>query len=406
MMVRKLAVCGLLMSATFTMVAFGQSRSSSVKARNPRKVDTYRVTGSAAYGDSLKPDAVIAKALRNVSAEHIRGYDLKLVSFGTRHTMSAADEGSIKAGHGIGAAREWIRSEFERISKDCGDCLEVQTDEFTQPVSDRISSPTQIVNVYAIQRGTDPEQAKRIFLVTGHYDSRNSDGMDTTKLAPGANDDASGTCRIARICARAQQAEVSGNHHLRDGCRRRAGALRQRAFRQDGAQKKAGRSRVRSTTTSSAATRTPGDKEQDATIVRVFSEGIPSTATEKESHRLISFGYDQDGVSRQLARYARIVARAYLPQAGAGRFTPKLVFRYDRFLRGGDHISFNKAGFPAIRFTEYREDFNHQHQTLRTENGVRVRRPSQVCGFRIRGQRCAAERGHAGLARLRAGSSV
>src|SRR5207302_9330203 len=118
----------------------------------------------------------------------------RLVGFGTRHTMSAGDEGSIKAGHGIGAAREWIRSEFERISKDCNDCLEVQTDEFTQPVSDRISHPTSIVNVYAVQRGTDPEQSKRIFLVTGHYDSRNSDAMDTTKPAPGANDDASGTC--------------------------------------------------------------------------------------------------------------------------------------------------------------------------------------------------------------------
>src|SRR3954452_21164171 len=145
MIVRKMAVFGLLMSAAFTMVAFGQARSSSAKARNPRKVDTYRVTGSVAYGDSLKPDAVIAKALRNVSAERIRQYDLKLVSFGTRHTMSAAE-----GPPGIGAAREWIPSDFDQISKDCPDCLDVEPHEFTQPVSDRVSKPTQIVNVYAI----------------------------------------------------------------------------------------------------------------------------------------------------------------------------------------------------------------------------------------------------------------
>ena len=189
MMIRKMAVLALLMSMASAMVAQSSTNPKPVKPRNPRKVETYSATASAAYGDSLKPEAVIAKALRNVSAEHIRQLDLKLVSFGTRHTMSATE-----GPRGIGAARAWIKEEFERISKECGDCLEVQTDEFTQPVSDRIDRPTEIVNVYAVQRGTDPEQAKRIFLVTGHYDSRNSDGMDTTNLAPGANDDASGTC--------------------------------------------------------------------------------------------------------------------------------------------------------------------------------------------------------------------
>src|SRR3954469_3516878 len=364
MIVRKMAVLGLLMLAAFTMVAQQPRKSNSAKPRNPRKVETYRATGSAAYGDSLKSEAVIAKALRNVSAEHIRQLDLKLVSFGTRHTMSAAE-----GPHGIGAAREWIRSEFEQISKDCHDCLEVQTDEFTQPVSDRIDRPTQIVNVYAVQRGTDPDQARRIFLVTGHYDSRNSDGMDTTKPAPGANDDASGTCvslESARVLSKLKfpatiiYLTVAGEEQGLYGSDHFAKMAREKGWQIEGALNN----------DIVGGNRTPGDKEQDASIVRVFSEGIPSTATEKESKRLISLGYDHDGPSRQLARYARIIARAYLPQAGAGRFTPKLVFRYDRFLRGGDHISFNEAGFPAVRFTEYREDFNHQHQTIRTENGI------------------------------------
>src|SRR5437899_59062 len=112
MNVGKMAVLGLLMSTPFAMVAQQVRKPNSAKPRNPRKVETYRVAGSAAYGDALKPDAVIAKALRNISSERIRQTDLKLVSFGTRHTMSVADDQSIKRGRGIGAAREWIRSEF------------------------------------------------------------------------------------------------------------------------------------------------------------------------------------------------------------------------------------------------------------------------------------------------------
>jgi hypothetical protein len=364
MMVRKMAVLALLMSMASAMVAQAPAKPKPLKPRNPRKVETYSATASAAYGDSLKAEAMIAKALRNVSAEHIRQLDLKLVSFGTRHTMSAT-EGPL----GIGAARAWIKEEFERISKDCGDCLEVQTDEFTQPVSDRIDRPTQIVNVYAIQRGTDPEQAKRIFLVTGHYDSRNSDAMDTTKPAPGANDDASGTCvslESARVLSKLKfpatiiYLTVAGEEQGLYGSEHFAKMAKEKGWQIDGALNN----------DIVGGNRTPGDKEQDPSIVRVFSEGIPSTATEKERNRLLDLGYEDDGISRQLARYVRIVGRAYLPQAGPGRFQPKLVFRQDRFLRGGDHISFNEAGFPAIRFTEYREDFNHQHQTVRTEKGI------------------------------------
>src|SRR5262249_53356301 len=135
------------------------------------------------------------------SAEHVRANIEKLVGFGTRLTLSAQDPGSIIAGRGIGAAREWIRSEFERYSKECGGCLEVKTDAFTQPPADRIPQPTQITNVYAVVRGSDPGRAKHIALVTGHYDPRNSDTFDEKGDAPGANDDASGTA-VSLECAR------------------------------------------------------------------------------------------------------------------------------------------------------------------------------------------------------------
>src|SRR5207244_560010 len=149
----------------------------------------------------LPADPKIAAALKEISPQQIQGTIEKLVSFGTRLTLSAQDPGSIAGGHGIGAAREWIKSEFDRYSRDCGGCLEVRTDTFTQPPADRIPQPTEITNVYAVLRGTDPGQAKRVVLVTGHYDSRNSDTLDETGAAPGANDDGSGTA-VSLECAR------------------------------------------------------------------------------------------------------------------------------------------------------------------------------------------------------------
>src|SRR6185295_19480546 len=125
----------------------------------------------------------------------------KLVSFQTRLTLSAQDTASIAAGHGIGAAREWIKGQFESYSRDCGGCLEVKTDSFLQEPADRIPQAITITNVYAVLKGTDPENAKRIVLVTGHYDSRNSDTLDVSGIAPGANDDASGTA-VSLECAR------------------------------------------------------------------------------------------------------------------------------------------------------------------------------------------------------------
>src|SRR5207237_8347043 len=149
----------------------------------------------------LPADPKIAAALKEISPQQIQGTIEKLVSFGTRLTLSAQDPGSIAAGHGIGAAREWIKSEFERYSRDCGGCLEVKTDSFTEQPTDRIPKPTIITNVYPVLKVTDPESAKLILLVTGHYDSRNSDTLDTTGVAPGANDDGSGTA-VSLECAR------------------------------------------------------------------------------------------------------------------------------------------------------------------------------------------------------------
>ncbi len=306
------------------------------------------------------PDPAIAAALKQVSAERIRASIEKLVSFGTRSTLSAQDDAAIASGRGIGAAREWIKSEFERYSKDCGGCLEVKTDSFTEAPARRIPSPTQITNVYAVLKGGDPERARNIVVVTGHYDSRNSDTFDVKGDAPGANDDASGTA-VSLECARVLSQlkfpatimflTVAGEEQGLNGSRHFAQMARQQDWR------------IQAVLNNDIVGGNK-DPEQDTSVVRVFSEGVPSLPDEK-TQRSVGGGDESDSTSRQLARYIADVGRSY--EAGV---RPLLIFRQDRYLRGGDHSSFNRQGFAAVRFTEYREDFNHQHQNLRTEGGT------------------------------------
>ena len=339
-----------------------------VKALAAPAVWAVCVAGSAAQsGNAPMPaDPQIAAALRQISAEKIQANIEKLVSFGTRLTISAQDDGSIAAGRGIGAAREWIKSEFERYSKDCGGCLEVKTDSFLEEPADRIPKPTQITNVYAVLKGTDGENAKRIVLVTGHYDSRNSDMLDATGDAPGANDDGSGTA-VSLECARVLSKmkfpatiiflTVAGEEQGLNGSRHFAQMFKEKMAKDEGWQLEA----VLNNDI------VGGDKsaEQDHSAVRVFSEGLPAAAGEQEVRRIRMLGGESDSGSRQVARYIADVGRTY--DAGV---KPVLVFRLDRYLRGGDHYSFNQQGFAAVRLTEVREDFHHQHQNVRTENGV------------------------------------
>jgi len=306
-------------------------------------------------------DPRIAVALKDVSAARIQASIEKLVSFGTRLTLSAQDPAAISAGRGIGAAREWIRSEFERYSKDCGGCLEVKTDSFLEPPADRIPQPTRITNVYAVLKGSDPESAKRIVLVTGHYDSRNSDTFDTKGDAPGANDDGSGTA-VSLECARVLSKlkfpativflTVAGEEQGLNGSKHFAEMAKQQGWN------------LEAVLNNDIVGGNKGEG-QDPAVVRVFSEGIPEAADEKQLRQIRGLGGESDSSSRELARYISDTGRTY--DAGV---KPLLIFRLDRYLRGGDHYSFNQQGYAAVRFTEYREDFNHQHQNVRTENGI------------------------------------
>ncbi len=319
------------------------------------------LNAGAQSAPGMVADRQIAGALPQISAQRIQANVEKLVSFGTRLTLSAQDPASIAAGHGIGAAREWIKAEFERYSKDCGGCLEVKTDSFTEGAADRIPKPTQISNVYAVLKGTDAENAKRIVLVTGHYDSRNSDTFDVKGDAPGANDDASGTA-VSLECARVlSKLKFPGTIIFLTVAGEEQGLNGSQHFAK---MAKDARWDIEAVLNNDIV---GGDKskEQDHSLVRVFSEGVPAAASEQDLRRIRGLGGESDSASRQVARYMVAVDRAY--ETG---MIPMMVFRQDRYLRGGDHYSFNQQGFPAVRITEFREDFHHQHQNVRTENGI------------------------------------
>jgi hypothetical protein len=338
-----------------------------------RAVVALCVVGSSAFPAQTPPqangfddgklpvDSRIAVSLQQISAKDIQTDIQKLVSFHSRSTLSAQDAASIAAGRGIAAAREWIKSEFERYARNCGGCLEVKTDSFIEAPAERIPKPIEITNVYAVLKGTDPENAKRIVLVTGHYDSRNSDNFNATDAAPGANDDGSGTA-VSLECARVlsklkfpatiifltvagEEQGLYGSHHFAQMAKSTGWNI-EAVLNND----IVGGDR---------------DPQQDPRVVRVFSEGVPAAATEADLRLIRSLGGESDSPSREVARYVAEVSHTY--DAGV---KPMLVFRLDRYLRGGDHSSFNQQGYAAVRFTEYREDYNHQHQNVRTEGDV------------------------------------
>ncbi|HEX4606275.1 MAG TPA: M28 family peptidase [Candidatus Angelobacter sp.] len=332
------------------------------KARGPA---ASKPAGKAAARAKRDRDPAITQIIKDVSPQHIQQTIEKLVSFGTRHTLSVNNPGAATSAQGIVAARNWIKSEFDRISSECNGCLEVKTDTFVEQPRARIAAPTEIQNVYAILKGADPAQSKRIYLVTGHYDSRNSDPQNSTAPAPGANDDGSGTA-VSLECARVLSKRkfpatiifltVAGEEQGLNGSTHFAKMAKEQGWQLEGVLNN----------DIVGGNRTPGDTAQNNNWVRVFSEGIPAAATDADLRRIRSVGGENDSPSRELARYINSVSDNY----DFGPFTPKLIFRRDRYLRGGDHSAFNESGFAAVRFTEYREDYNHQHQDVRTEKGT------------------------------------
>ncbi|MFL6595295.1 MAG: M28 family peptidase [Chthoniobacterales bacterium] len=319
-----------------------------------------------------KTNPQIAEVVKEISAKNIEAIDRKLVSFGTRHTLSDATSET----RGIGAARRWIQSEFERYSKESGGRLQVTMDEFTQPPAPpRVLQPAQLVNVVATLPGTQAESSDRIYVVSGHYDSRVTDIMNATSDAPGANDDGSGVSAVmemARVMAKYKWdativfMAVPGEEQGLLGATHWAQMAKEKNWNIAGM-----------LDNDIIGSSHADDGTVDNKHVRLFAEGVPSVKGEMPEalRTLVQTGGENDSTSRELARFIKMQER-YLPG-----FTVNIVYRRDRYLRGGDHSPFLDAGFPAVRFTEPNEDFRHQHQDLREENGVKYGDLPEFCDF-------------------------
>ncbi|WP_211276740.1 M20/M25/M40 family metallo-hydrolase [Erythrobacter tepidarius] len=293
-----------------------------------------------------------------VSIERLKNDVAKLVSFGTRHTLSSQTDPK----RGIGAAVDWGLEQFRRIGAKCGGCLEVlPVGEVVQPDGRRIPAATLVRNAVAIQRGS--ERPNEVVIVQGHIDSRVSDVMDATSDAPGANDDGSGTALVleaARLLSGTQYpstiiyALLSGEEQGLIGARILADWVEAQGFT------------VKAVLNNDIVGNSCGsDGYCEPKLVRVFSEGPRSDLTDSLRAAQTRFGGENDTPSRNLSRWV-----ADLAQKHPEEMQVRQVWRTDRMGRGGDHVPFLQKGYPAIRFSVGVEDYNHQHQDLRTEDGV------------------------------------
>jgi hypothetical protein len=312
------------------------------------------------FAEKLNPQ--IQKIVGEISASNIEATIKKLVSFHTRHSLSETESDT----RGIGAARRWIKSEFDRYSRESGGKLQVEFDEFTQKPVARVPKATQIVNVVATLPGRQPESKDRIYVVSGHYDSCvcNADRLDATSYAPGANDDASGTAAVMEMARVMSKYEFDATLVFMTVAAEEQGLLGATHWAEMAKQKNLNVAGM--ITNDIIGSSRAEDGRVDDTHVRLFAEGVPPAKEVSDQLRtLLQTGGENDGPTRQLARHIKETAEKYLPG-----FTVTIIYRKDRYMRGGDHSPFLERGFPAVRMTEPNEDFKHQHQLVRKEKGV------------------------------------
>lgn len=327
------------------------------------------------------PDPVLQQIVADISGSRIEQRIRKLVSFGTRHTLSQTDSNV----RGIGAARRWIEAELRDCSQAAGGRLQVSTQAWLEPTSRRVASPTTLVNVLATLPGDSPSSRDRLLIVSGHYDTINSDVSDSLGLAPGANDDASGTAVSMELaCVMAKQhfdatlifMAVPGEEQGLLGAAHFAREARKQGLN------------IEAMITNDIVGSATGDAGQrDAKRLRLFADGfdpllrmlvqgqigqapdpVEEATTQAIRNQLQSIamaGGGADLPTHQLGRHLKASAERYLPG-----FTVQLIQRRDRYLRGGDHIPFLEQGYAAARFTEPFENFRHQHQNVRTEGAT------------------------------------
>jgi hypothetical protein len=297
--------------------------------------------------------------LAEIDAKNIERIIRKLVSFGTRNTLSEQDNPA----RGIGAARDYLFDEFQKIAAVSNGRMTVEKQTFEQAQGNRIPQPTKLTNIIATLKGTQGESADRIYIVSGHYDSMCSSATDAKCDAPGANDDASGTAAVVEMARVMAKKEFDATIVFMCVPGEEQGLLGATYFAEQAKQKNMNIEAM--FTNDIIGNTTGGNGVKDNKTVRVFSEGVPSNETPQEANTRRSVGGENDSQSRQLARFIKETGERLVPTMKV-----MMVYRRDRYGRGGDHIPFLERGFAAVRFTEPNENYAHQHQNVRVENGV------------------------------------
>ncbi len=308
----------------------------------------------------INRDPQIETLVSQISSDSLKIFDEKLVSFGTRSTLSTTTDSK----RGIGASRLWVLSKFQEFAKTSDGRITAVLDTFTlQPDGRRIDKSIAMANVMATLKGTDPND-DRVFMVSGHIDSRVTDVMNRESAAPGANDDGSGTVAVielARVMAKSKFPAtiifvvVSGEEQGLLG----ANYLAEKASKQNWNLEALLNNDIMGSNNSNET------NIIDNTRLRIFSEGLPAFEMDKKVGAIRQYGAENDGKARQLARYVKETGERYVDNLEI-----VMIYRNDRFLRGGDHTPFVNRGFAAVRLSEMNENFLHQHQDLRVENGV------------------------------------
>jgi hypothetical protein len=358
-----------ILCASLLMLALAPPAAAVVRAQEerPQATASQRRRRSSAGADGQSRSAArnpqIARLISEIDARNIENTIRRLVSFGTRNTLSAQDNPV----RGIGAARDWLYTEFQKIAAQSNGRMTVEKQSYLQeampPPQGRVPQPTIITNVVATLRGTQTASENRLYVVSGHYDSMCTSPLDAVCDAPGANDDASGTAAVLEMARVMSKYKFDATLIFMAVAGEEQSLLGSTYFAEQAKQK--GLNIAAMFTNDIVGNSLGGNGVRDRRTVRVFSEGVPTNESATEATTRRSVGGENDSASRQLARFIKEVSARYLPGLNV-----MMVYRRDRYLRGGDHIPFLERGFAAVRFTEPNENYQHQHQNVRVEGGV------------------------------------
>ncbi len=330
-------------------------------AAHAQRRSARRAPATATVAPRATRDPELARMLAEVEPRNIERTIRTLVGFGTRNTLSTQDDPK----RGIGAARDWLYAEFQQIARTSNGRMTVELQSFTQEPGrfPRIARATRLANVVATLRGTQPAAQARTYVVSGHYDSMCTSPTDAVCDAPGANDDASGTAAVLEMARVLARREFDATIVFMAVPGEEQGLVGATYFAEQAKQQNMN---IEAMFTNDIVGNTlGGNGVRDRRTVRVFAEGVPTNEVEAEATTRRSVGGENDSAARQLARFIKEVGATYMPA-----FNVWLIYRRDRYLRGGDHIPFLERGYAAVRFTEPNEDYNHQHQNVRTEQGT------------------------------------